>query len=102
MPSGEPATVPAGLSVFPVNGLGEVRPGDDLAELLASALTGQRPTRSSVPGGLADGDVVVVTQKVVSKAEGRIVADRQPTTPTPSGPWSSTRRCGSSAGGATW
>lgn len=42
---------------------GEVRPGDDLAVLLATA----------VPE-LVDGDVVVVTSKVVSKAEGRIVA----------------------------
>lgn len=61
-----PSSEPAGLAVYPVTGLGEVRPGDDLAELLAGAL-------SSVPGGVADGDVVVVTQKVVSKAEGRIV-----------------------------
>jgi len=51
----------AGLQVFPVVGLPEVRPGDVLAELLAAA----------VP--LVDGDVVVVTQKVVSKAEGRLV-----------------------------
>jgi coenzyme F420-0:L-glutamate ligase/coenzyme F420-1:gamma-L-glutamate ligase len=74
MPSVEPTVAPVGLSVFPVNGLGEVRQGDDLAELLAGALTGRGPTPSSVPGGLTDGDVLVVTQKVVSKAEGRIVA----------------------------
>jgi coenzyme F420-0:L-glutamate ligase/coenzyme F420-1:gamma-L-glutamate ligase len=56
-----PATT---LSVIPVTGMGEVRPGDDLAELLAAAIgaSGQ------------DGDVLVVTQKVVSKAEGRLVA----------------------------
>ncbi|MDA8342705.1 MAG: coenzyme F420-0:L-glutamate ligase [Actinomycetota bacterium] len=53
------------LTVLPVTGLGEVRPGDDLAALLVEA-TGEDPLR--------DGDVVVVTQKVVSKAEGRIVA----------------------------
>ncbi|WP_129308802.1 coenzyme F420-0:L-glutamate ligase [Streptomyces sp. L2] len=49
-------------------GLPEVRPGDDLAKLIAGA-----------EPGLADGDVVLVTSKIVSKAEGRIVeaADRE-------------------------
>jgi coenzyme F420-0:L-glutamate ligase / coenzyme F420-1:gamma-L-glutamate ligase len=64
---------PAALSIFPVAGVGEVRPGDDLAALLAAAVGGSGSGWSSVPGGLVDGDVVVVTQKVVSKAEGRIV-----------------------------
>ncbi len=50
-----------GYSVRPVTGLGEVREGDDLAALLAAA------------ADLADGDVLVVTSKVVSKAEGRVV-----------------------------
>jgi coenzyme F420-0:L-glutamate ligase/coenzyme F420-1:gamma-L-glutamate ligase len=62
-----------GLSIFPVEGLGEVRPGDDLAALLAEALVASGTGGSSVPGGLDDGDVLVVTQKVVSKAEGKIV-----------------------------
>jgi coenzyme F420-0:L-glutamate ligase/coenzyme F420-1:gamma-L-glutamate ligase len=53
--------VPDGYSVLPVRGLPEVRPGDDLAALIADAAT------------LADGDVVVVTSKVVSKVEGRLV-----------------------------
>nr|MCS5676383.1 coenzyme F420-0:L-glutamate ligase [Acidimicrobiales bacterium] len=44
-----------------VAGLPEVRPGDDLAALIAGAVD------------LVDGDVVVVTQKVVSKAEDRLV-----------------------------
>jgi len=54
------------ISLHPVLGVGQVRAGDDLASILAAAL------RTS---GLAlrDGDVVVVCQKVVSKAEGRIV-----------------------------
>jgi len=43
-------------------GIPEVRPGDDLAGLLAEAA-----------GKLADGDVLVVAHKVVSKAEGRVV-----------------------------
>jgi coenzyme F420-0:L-glutamate ligase / coenzyme F420-1:gamma-L-glutamate ligase len=47
------------LEVFPIEGLPEVRRGDDLAGLIAAA-----------EPGLRDGDVVVVTQKVVSKAEG--------------------------------
>ncbi|HSE55698.1 MAG TPA: coenzyme F420-0:L-glutamate ligase, partial [Nocardioidaceae bacterium] len=45
---------------LPVRGIGEVRPGDDLADLLAAA------------AGLRDGDVLVVTSKVVSKAEGQV------------------------------
>jgi coenzyme F420-0:L-glutamate ligase/coenzyme F420-1:gamma-L-glutamate ligase len=57
----KPATT---LSVVPVTGIGEVRPGDDLAELLAAA----------AGASARDGDVLVVTQKVVSKAEGRLVA----------------------------
>jgi coenzyme F420-0:L-glutamate ligase / coenzyme F420-1:gamma-L-glutamate ligase len=48
--------------MIPVEGLPEVRPGDRLAPMLAAC------------ADLADGDVVVVTQKVVSKAEGRMVA----------------------------
>ncbi len=63
-----------GLSVFPVTGMGEIRPGDDLAEVLASLLIPSGVRQPVIPGGLADGDVLVVTQKVVSKAEGRIVA----------------------------
>jgi coenzyme F420-0:L-glutamate ligase/coenzyme F420-1:gamma-L-glutamate ligase len=50
------------ICLIPITGLPEVRPGDELAALIAG-------------GGvdLAGGDVVVVTQKVVSKAEGRLV-----------------------------
>lgn len=52
------------LHVIPVQGLGEIRPGDDLAGLLADAAVDQ---------GVIDGDCLVVTSKVVSKAEGRLV-----------------------------
>ncbi|QAY62228.1 coenzyme F420-0:L-glutamate ligase [Xylanimonas allomyrinae] len=52
------------LTVWAPAGLGEVRPGDDLAALVGDLLDGE---------GLAEGDVVVVTSKVVSKAEGRVV-----------------------------
>src|SRR5688572_17315897 len=54
------------IRLIPLTGIPAVRPGDDLAALVASALE-----RSA--GGLAQGDVVVVCQKVVSKAEGRVV-----------------------------
>jgi coenzyme F420-0:L-glutamate ligase/coenzyme F420-1:gamma-L-glutamate ligase len=49
-------------------GIPEVQPGDDIAKLIAAA-----------GPGLADGDVLLVTSKIVSKAEGRIVraADRE-------------------------
>jgi coenzyme F420-0:L-glutamate ligase/coenzyme F420-1:gamma-L-glutamate ligase len=53
--------------------MGEVRAGADLAALLAGLLIPPEGGPPANPHGLADGDVVVVTQKVVSKAEGRIV-----------------------------
>ena len=49
------------MTAVALDGLPEVRPGDDLAALLAAAL----------PPDLGDGDVVSVAHKVVSKAEGR-------------------------------
>ncbi|GAB7033143.1 coenzyme F420-0:L-glutamate ligase [Streptomyces sp. NPDC021749] len=58
--------VPA-YRVWAVPGIGEVRPGDDLVKLIAAAVTAD-----GVPQ-LADGDVLLVTSKIVSKAEGRIV-----------------------------
>ena len=58
----------APLEILPVTGLPEFRPGDDLASTLAAAAP-----------WLHDGDVVVVTSKVISKCEGRVV-------PSPSDP----------------
>ena len=55
--------VPGELRVMPVAGFPEVRPGEDLSGLVASF----------VGDDLRSGDVVVVTHKVVSKAEGRMV-----------------------------
>jgi len=49
------------VEILPVEGIPEVREGDDVAALVA------------VRARLEDGDVVVVAQKVVSKAEGRVV-----------------------------
>ena len=50
------------LELLPVTGSGDVRPGTDLAAVIAAAAP-----------WLADGDVLVVTSKIVSKAEGRLV-----------------------------
>jgi coenzyme F420-0:L-glutamate ligase / coenzyme F420-1:gamma-L-glutamate ligase len=52
------------LRILPLTGLPEVRPGDDLAALLGDGV--------ERAGGLEDGDVVVVAQKAVSKAEGGV------------------------------
>jgi coenzyme F420-0:L-glutamate ligase/coenzyme F420-1:gamma-L-glutamate ligase len=57
----------AELSILGIAGLPEIAAGADLARLLIDAAVEQ-----GTP--LADGDVVVVTQKIVSKAEGRVVA----------------------------
>ncbi len=64
----EPTTPGEALVVLPLQSLPEVRPGDDLAGLLGDAL-------AATPGALPlrRDDVLVVTQKVVSKAEGAIV-----------------------------
>jgi coenzyme F420-0:L-glutamate ligase / coenzyme F420-1:gamma-L-glutamate ligase len=58
--------VTARLELIALDGIGEVEPGDDLASLIAGALEASGLT-------LADDDCLVVTQKVVSKAEGRLV-----------------------------
>jgi coenzyme F420-0:L-glutamate ligase / coenzyme F420-1:gamma-L-glutamate ligase len=50
------------LEILPVHGIGEVHPGDDLAVLITAAAP-----------WLRDGDVLVVTSKIVSKAEGQLV-----------------------------
>jgi coenzyme F420-0:L-glutamate ligase / coenzyme F420-1:gamma-L-glutamate ligase len=52
------------IELIPLEGLPEVEPGDDLAALLEPSLAAN---------AASDGDVVAITQKVVSKAEGRIV-----------------------------
>src|SRR5271169_5871940 len=58
----------AALQLFAVQGVDEVHEGDALADLLADALVAPDGP------GLLDKDVLVVTSKVVSKAEGRLVA----------------------------
>jgi coenzyme F420-0:L-glutamate ligase/coenzyme F420-1:gamma-L-glutamate ligase len=59
--------VPRALTIIPIEGIGEIRPGDELAVFIADAATAQ-----GTP--IVDHDCLVVTQKVVSKAEGRLVA----------------------------
>ena len=54
------------VRVIPLTGLPEIHEGDDLAALIAQA--------AEAGPGIGSGDVVVVTQKIVSKAEGRIVS----------------------------
>ncbi len=61
-PSVGAAPAPDGLQILPVRGLPEFRPGDDLVTAIADAAP-----------WITDGDVLVVTSKVVSKSEGRLV-----------------------------
>ena len=60
-------TTSTGLFVWALDGIPEVAAGDDLAGLISAAVQ-----RSGQP--LQDGDVLVVTSKVVAKAEGRVLA----------------------------
>lgn len=59
-------TPPDSVSILPVDGLPEVKPGDSLISLLIEGIA------ASI-GSLEDGDVVVVTHKMVSKAEGQLI-----------------------------
>ena len=54
------------LRIFPITDIGEVTPGTDLAQSIFNALKAQDFT-------IEKGDILVVTQKIVSKAEGRLV-----------------------------
>lgn len=54
------------LRIFPITNIGEITPGIDLAQSISDALKTQQLT-------LEQGDILVVTQKIVSKAEGRLV-----------------------------
>jgi coenzyme F420-0:L-glutamate ligase / coenzyme F420-1:gamma-L-glutamate ligase len=57
---------PARLTILPVSGLPEITAGADLAALIAAA--------AAAGPGLVDGDIVVITSKIVSKAEDRVIA----------------------------
>lgn len=54
------------IRAIPVEGVGEVRPGDDIPTVVLSALASKRRK-------LAVGDILVITHKIVSKSEGQIV-----------------------------
>ncbi len=53
------------ISIFAPDGIGEVTPGTDLPGVLVAAV------QHDPAGPLADGDILVVTSKILSKAEGR-------------------------------
>ena len=57
--------VPPQLTILPVGGLPEIAAGDDLAALIADA--------AAAGPGLQDGDILVVTSKIISKAEDRVI-----------------------------
>jgi coenzyme F420-0:L-glutamate ligase/coenzyme F420-1:gamma-L-glutamate ligase len=63
------------LSIHPLTGLPMLKPGDDLGALLGAALQRAQLTP-------ADGDILVVCQKAISKVEGRLV-DLRDVTPSP-------------------
>ena len=54
------------IRIIPINSIGEIHPGTDLGLLIYEALCRQQQT-------LSTGDILVVTQKIVSKAEGNVV-----------------------------
>lgn len=70
-----PGIIPGTVQIVPVDGLPEVVPGDDIDTIIADAIA------SSI-GKLRESDIVVVTHKVVSKAEGQLV-DLTTVTPSP-------------------
>ena len=55
------------IQILPLSGLPEVRPGDEVARLIADALSAQ-------DFRIQSGDILIVAQKIISKAEGRIVS----------------------------
>jgi coenzyme F420-0:L-glutamate ligase/coenzyme F420-1:gamma-L-glutamate ligase len=76
-PALEPRREPAHLAVIALEGIPEINVGDDLAQIVVGAL---RATPNALPA--REDDVLVVTQKVVSKAEGA-VADLTTIEPRP-------------------
>ncbi|MGH9173740.1 MAG: coenzyme F420-0:L-glutamate ligase, partial [Vicinamibacterales bacterium] len=58
--------MPSEIRVFGLDGIPEVKPGDDVVAVIAGALGASNLD-------LVEGDILVVTHKIVSKAEGRLV-----------------------------
>jgi coenzyme F420-0:L-glutamate ligase/coenzyme F420-1:gamma-L-glutamate ligase len=77
MPSDDIAATDGRVEILALAGVPEIQPGDDLAAILNKSI-------AATPGiaPLRDGDVLVVTQKIVSKAEGAVV-DLTTVTPRP-------------------
>jgi len=59
-------TLPKQLTYYALQGIPQIRPGDDLAEVIFAAITENGLI-------LQDGDVLILAQKIVSKSEGRLV-----------------------------
>jgi coenzyme F420-0:L-glutamate ligase/coenzyme F420-1:gamma-L-glutamate ligase len=60
------AHVDGAIEILPISGIPEIQPGDDIGAIIGDAIAGSI-------GALQDGDVVAVTQKIVSKAEGKLI-----------------------------
>lgn len=60
------ADEPAAITIFAPAGIGEIKTGTDLATVILAAAEAERL------GPLRDGDIVVITSKIISKAEGRV------------------------------
>jgi len=58
--------MPPRYEVIGIEGIGEIQPGDDIAAIVVDAAARQRTP-------LTSGDVVVLSQKIVSKSEGRLL-----------------------------
>ena len=63
------------LQAIGLEGIGEITPGDDLAAIIVGALPAAMWPDGTT--GLRPGDIVVITSKVVSKAEGRVVPESE-------------------------
>ena len=57
---------PSMITIFAPDGIGEIAAGSDLAAIILEAIA------ADPLGPLLDGDIVVVTSKIISKAEGRV------------------------------
>lgn len=55
------------IAILPVNGIPDVKRGDDIAKLITTSLEKQK-------NDLRTGDILIIAQKIVSKAEGRVVS----------------------------
>ncbi len=63
------------IAIIPIPGVPQIKPGDDLPAILLKAIDDAKV-------GLKDGDILVLCQKIVSKAEGAVV-DLRTVTPSP-------------------